>query len=237
MHKKISSEIAVGIILLFVVIFGIIFWMQSNDIVINTQLPIIDNKKPIQKETVACTQEVKHCPDGMYISRTGPNCEFALCPGEKDDNSVWQTYNNEKYGFEFKYPNDWKIVISKDPDQVYQNNLNPPSFYECLKNIKEVGSPCGSVYFGIATNFEKLGIEDYLKNEMGWNFEGAYKDLKKININGNVAYKLTAISGYDGNESLQFWIPLSGGNFFEISTAYLNAQEVVIFEKIANTFK
>lgn len=29
---------------------------------------------------VACTQEAKQCPDGSYVSRTGPNCEFAQCP-------------------------------------------------------------------------------------------------------------------------------------------------------------
>jgi hypothetical protein len=29
---------------------------------------------------VACTQEAKLCPDGSYVSRTGPNCEFAVCP-------------------------------------------------------------------------------------------------------------------------------------------------------------
>lgn len=27
-----------------------------------------------------CTQEAKQCPDGSYVSRTGPNCEFAACP-------------------------------------------------------------------------------------------------------------------------------------------------------------
>lgn len=29
---------------------------------------------------VVCTQEAKQCPDGSYVSRTGPNCEFAKCP-------------------------------------------------------------------------------------------------------------------------------------------------------------
>jgi hypothetical protein len=29
---------------------------------------------------VACTMEAKLCPDGSYVSRTGPNCEFASCP-------------------------------------------------------------------------------------------------------------------------------------------------------------
>lgn len=27
-----------------------------------------------------CTQEVRACPDGSYVGRTGPNCEFAACP-------------------------------------------------------------------------------------------------------------------------------------------------------------
>ena len=29
----------------------------------------------------ACTQEAKLCSDGSYVGRTGPNCEFAPCPG------------------------------------------------------------------------------------------------------------------------------------------------------------
>ena len=29
---------------------------------------------------VVCTMEAKLCPDGGYVSRTGPNCEFAPCP-------------------------------------------------------------------------------------------------------------------------------------------------------------
>ncbi len=31
----------------------------------------------------ACTMEARLCPDGSAVGRTGPNCEFALCPGEK----------------------------------------------------------------------------------------------------------------------------------------------------------
>lgn len=29
---------------------------------------------------VACTMEAKQCPDGSYVGRTGPKCEFASCP-------------------------------------------------------------------------------------------------------------------------------------------------------------
>lgn len=30
--------------------------------------------------TVVCTQEVKICPDGSSVGRTGPTCEFTACP-------------------------------------------------------------------------------------------------------------------------------------------------------------
>lgn len=30
----------------------------------------------------ACTMDAKVCPDGSYVGRTGPSCEFAACPSE-----------------------------------------------------------------------------------------------------------------------------------------------------------
>jgi hypothetical protein len=33
----------------------------------------------------ACTQEAKQCPDGSYVSRSGPNCEFAACPNSNSN--------------------------------------------------------------------------------------------------------------------------------------------------------
>lgn len=29
---------------------------------------------------IGCTQEAKLCPDGSWVGRVGPKCEFALCP-------------------------------------------------------------------------------------------------------------------------------------------------------------
>lgn len=39
------------------------------------------NASPDQTEgQVFCTQEARLCPDGSYVGRTGPNCEFTACP-------------------------------------------------------------------------------------------------------------------------------------------------------------
>lgn len=31
----------------------------------------------------ACALDAKQCTDGSYVGRTGPHCEFALCPPKK----------------------------------------------------------------------------------------------------------------------------------------------------------
>lgn len=36
--------------------------------------------KPAKSEKTACTMEAKLCPDGSYVGRTGPHCEFEKCP-------------------------------------------------------------------------------------------------------------------------------------------------------------
>lgn len=36
------------------------------------------------EEPVACTMEAKQCPDGSFVGREGPACEFAACPGEAE---------------------------------------------------------------------------------------------------------------------------------------------------------
>ncbi len=44
-----------------------------------TPAPMPSKPKPLP---VACTMEARICPDGSAVGRTGPNCEFSLCPGE-----------------------------------------------------------------------------------------------------------------------------------------------------------
>ena len=42
------------------------------------EVPIVFGE--VTESPKACTQEAKQCPDGSYVGRTGPNCEFSACP-------------------------------------------------------------------------------------------------------------------------------------------------------------
>jgi len=86
-QKGISSIVIILIIVGALIVAGAI-WAWQNQ-----------KEKP-----VACNQDAKLCPDGSYVSRTGPNCEFAACPETKNEIANWKTYRNETYGFELKYP-------------------------------------------------------------------------------------------------------------------------------------
>jgi len=59
------------IIVLVLVIGGTISWQILFD----------------ESKQAYCTQEAKLCPDGLYVSRIGPDCRFAECPSENNETS------------------------------------------------------------------------------------------------------------------------------------------------------
>lgn len=48
----------------------------------NTTKNKIVNPGDNEAEQVFCTMEAKECPDGSFVGRVGPNCEFAPCPSK-----------------------------------------------------------------------------------------------------------------------------------------------------------
>jgi hypothetical protein len=72
MFRKINPALAIGIIVIIAAAVGVSAWWMNQSEQSNG-----GNSKP-----VVCTQEAKQCPDGSFVSRTDPNCEFAPCPEE-----------------------------------------------------------------------------------------------------------------------------------------------------------
>ncbi len=95
MNKEVANEIAVGVIVLIVVIVGGVFWMQSEKQVANNVQPVIQ-VPVVQKEVQPQqqTQQVKPVDEAVN----------------------WQAYENEKFGFKFKYPNNLETEQNMNVD-------------------------------------------------------------------------------------------------------------------------
>jgi len=92
--RHISTLIGLIIIIaVAIIIFGSIFVYQYF------ATPKASNQS---QNSVACTMEAKVCPDGSFVGRTGPNCEFSACPATADKPTGWKTFSEN--GFQMYYP-------------------------------------------------------------------------------------------------------------------------------------
>ncbi|MHB8651782.1 MAG: hypothetical protein ACYC8S_01470 [Minisyncoccota bacterium] len=57
---------------------------------------------PTQGDHLVCTMEVKQCPDGSFVGRSGPRCDFAVCPLTPAP-STWKIATTS-VGIVFQYP-------------------------------------------------------------------------------------------------------------------------------------
>ncbi len=147
LNKGISTPLGILIIILVATIAGggILAWQywwlpkeEAND--------------------VACTMEAKVCPDGSAVGRTGPNCEFTECPAAKaDETADWQTYRNEQYGFEMKYPNNWRFSFLNPGRQtdvsLEERSIDVEFFPFPESSTSYPSTPPGAALGGIITVF------------------------------------------------------------------------------------
>ena len=59
----------------------------------------VENTSSEIPEGVACTMDAKLCPDGSYVGRTGPKCEFKACPGETSSAVKEFTVSGSNFAF------------------------------------------------------------------------------------------------------------------------------------------
>lgn len=90
-----AKPVCILLALIATLIFSV-YILQTNKSAPPTQ--------PAPNKTIgACTQDVKQCPDGSLVGRSGPNCEF-VCPNNpnnEEENRIksWTTKNGlNKFG-------------------------------------------------------------------------------------------------------------------------------------------
>ncbi len=133
--------------------------------------PTVVVVNPTTTEPVVCTMDAKLCPDGSYVGRTGPKCEFAACPTpttntstiEIPDISTWLTVTNT--AITFKYParipttyiraEVWPPTASVDDGNfscaTQAHAVNGRAY--CVKETTE--GAAGSIYVTYAYTFNK----------------------------------------------------------------------------------
>ena len=65
------NKTALSIFVVVVFIFGGLLYIYNPT--------PVEYKNPKEKKEIICTTDAKLCPNGSYVGRTGPNCEF-ICP-------------------------------------------------------------------------------------------------------------------------------------------------------------
>lgn len=72
-NKYLNKTILGGLVLLF--LSGIVL----ASVIIRENNYNVEEQNNDESEGIICTMDAKLCPDGSYVGRTGPNCEF-VCP-------------------------------------------------------------------------------------------------------------------------------------------------------------
>src|SRR4030043_1736134 len=81
MKKSIGKFGTIVIILVTVILAGVAIFTALRLYQLRQQpvAPNVPTSKP--EAATACTDDVKQCPDGTYVRRLPPYCNFAPCPG------------------------------------------------------------------------------------------------------------------------------------------------------------
>ena len=110
-----NNNVLVLIFIVVVFIFGGLLYIYNPE--------PVEFKNPAEElPPVLCTQEVMLCPDGTYVGRTGPNCEFENCIIPPDaifeDGTIFE---EENYGDPVACTMEAKLC----PDGTYGGRTGP----------------------------------------------------------------------------------------------------------------
>jgi hypothetical protein len=135
MQQKISTVVGTLILIIMVLTAGAFLFKVDKFDMQNLYQPI---NNLVRHKNKACTMEAKLCPDGTYISRTGPDCEFTPCPDNTMKDKI--IVSSPKFNQEIASPvsvsgqarGDW-FFEGTFPVEVYDSNgkllgLGPATF-------------------------------------------------------------------------------------------------------------
>lgn len=188
-----------------------------------------------ESDQIACTQDVKLCPDGSYVSRTGPKCEFAQCPASNQP-TEWIDLANPELGFELKYPSNF-FDAGHEP-KIFSVKCSYKTLPQKCPDLTAFipNSPTGS-----PVKLEKINIngDDYCKYSLSDAATGHvyYYDYYATAKN----QKCIVIELDTSSQNCDFYLPLQDGNLQQKQNyencLEKNERRPKILEQIISTFQ
>jgi len=86
----------IGFLIVLLLVFVYFYFVKNKP---------ANNSLNNNQNQVSCTMEAKECPDGSYVGRSGPNCEFAPCPSYSTPVG-WLDFTDIEQKIVFSYPQD-----------------------------------------------------------------------------------------------------------------------------------
>lgn len=270
LHQKVGTGLGTAIIVIFAVtaavfsfkIYGyqMAQWASEDQWIASQTRPIkkapqANNSQLANPASVFCEEhggklEIRTGQDGgqFGICRLddGKECEeWSYMRGECPivDMSTWKTYRNEKYGLEFNYPSEWKLVpVQGDfPKSSLGIRLVSPETEDILRGQGEhpgadiIIEAHGSVAcFEIGCSNKSKDLLEYLNQAKS--FE-AITEFKEISINGMKAYE-TDLIGMGGHHvfyfqtsrgvfSIDFTLKEAQADFLENENGFLHSLRLI----------
>lgn len=162
---------------------------------------------PTPSGAVYCPQDVRACPDGSFVGRIPPKCEFIACP-PSEETANWKTYTSNKLGLSFRYPSDWKIESETDYDFAGVKIVSSDYKADCgLTCIVEAGMDFEAFVYQGEIELNDIRSNKSLLEEKYW----FYKKEQKDEFGPIIDFK---IDGLDAIYQHQQRDPLSASDWY-----------------------